>query len=138
MKFRNFLYENRKSNLSKEAVDPLWPRCEVRDLLLWKDVYAVSDVSGSGNNGGSAVNTQSNRYEKLLVHNFTTRWRSLKQLTFVNKQLKSADFCKQTAEKCKQTADTNRLTTSQLKLVDFKPSCSTFYPLHRKECNALL
>jgi len=60
VKFRNFLYENRKSNLSKEAVDPLWPRCEVRDLLLWKDVYVVSDVSGSGNNGGSAVNARSN------------------------------------------------------------------------------
>lgn len=40
VKFRNFLFENR---LNKEAVEPLWPRCEVRDLLLWKDVYVVSD-----------------------------------------------------------------------------------------------
>jgi myotubularin-related protein 3/4 len=39
VKFRNFLYESR----IKEAVEPLWPRCEVRDLLLWKDVYVVSD-----------------------------------------------------------------------------------------------
>ena len=41
VKFRNFLYENR---LSKQMVDPLWPRSEVRDLLLWKDVYVVSEL----------------------------------------------------------------------------------------------
>ena len=40
VKFRNFLYENSKP---KEPLDPIWPRCEVRDLLLWKDVYVVSD-----------------------------------------------------------------------------------------------
>jgi len=58
VKFRNFLFETR---LTKEAVDPLWPRCEVRDLLLWKDVYVVADVSNSGNgNGGSSGNTRSN------------------------------------------------------------------------------
>lgn len=39
VKFRNFLYESKP----KEPLDPIWPRCEVRDLLLWKDVYVVSD-----------------------------------------------------------------------------------------------
>lgn len=40
VKFRNFLYEAR---LAKGGVDPLWPRSEIRDLLLWKDVYVVPD-----------------------------------------------------------------------------------------------
>ena len=50
VKFRNFLYENR---LSKQNVDPLWPRSEVRDLLLWKDVYVVSELKV-----GPSVNSQ--------------------------------------------------------------------------------
>lgn len=62
VKFRNFLFENR---LNKEAVEPLWPRCEVRDLLLWKDVYVVSDhkissssmlIQPSTPGGGGGVN----------------------------------------------------------------------------------
>ena len=53
VKFRNFLYENHR--LSKQmVVDPLWPRCEIRDLLLWKDIYVdVSELKV-----GPAVNSQ--------------------------------------------------------------------------------
>ena len=36
------------------VVDPLWPRCEIRDLLLWKDIYVdVSELKV-----GPAVNSQ--------------------------------------------------------------------------------
>ena len=65
VKFRNFLYENSKP---KEPLDPIWPRCEVRDLLLWKDVYVVSDqktaasTAASTNvptNGTSSTNSSS-------------------------------------------------------------------------------
>lgn len=38
-KFRNFLFVRRD--------EVLWPRCEVRDLLLWQDVYVGEGVGGS-------------------------------------------------------------------------------------------
>ena len=38
------------------VVDPLWPRCEIRDLLLWKDVYV--DVSELKVGPSIAVNSQ--------------------------------------------------------------------------------
>merc|ERR1719186_2000370 len=37
-KFRNFLFVRRD--------EVLWPRCEVRDLLLWNDVYIGEAMSG--------------------------------------------------------------------------------------------
>lgn len=56
--------------MPKRTVDPFWPRCEVRDLLLWKDVYVVSDLkstlspspalapsSGSTNNNASTASS---------------------------------------------------------------------------------
>jgi len=59
-KFRNFLFVRRE--------EVLWPRVEVRDLLLWQDVYmgpgagpggggAVQEEGGSGQEEGSKENT---------------------------------------------------------------------------------
>merc|ERR1712013_590013 len=39
-KFRNFLFVRRE--------EVLWPRCEVRDLLLWQDVYVWEGLGGAG------------------------------------------------------------------------------------------
>lgn len=46
-KFRNFLFVRRD--------EVLWPRCEVRDLLLWNDVYIGEAMSGGSKtlNGSS-------------------------------------------------------------------------------------
>lgn len=38
-KFRNFLFVRRE--------EVLWPRCEVRDLLLWQDVYVWEGLGGT-------------------------------------------------------------------------------------------
>ncbi len=49
-------------------VEPLWPKCEVRDLLLWKDVYIVPDLKsnmapnnliGNGNGNGAPSSSSS-------------------------------------------------------------------------------
>ena len=55
VKFRNFLYESKTSKVQAGPLDPIWPRCEVRDLLLWKDVYVVSDQKPMV--GASSMNT---------------------------------------------------------------------------------
>ena len=54
VKFRNFLYE---SKVQAGPLDPIWPRCEVRDLLLWKDVYVVSDQKPLVGGSSSSMNT---------------------------------------------------------------------------------
>ena len=56
-KFRNFLFVRRD--------EVLWPRCEVRDLLLWQDVYMgesaasqiIKEVTGSQSGNGSVEET---------------------------------------------------------------------------------
>ena len=65
-KFRNFLFVRRE--------EVLWPRCEVRDLLLWQDVYmgessasqvikeAIASQSGNG-----SVEESDNGHERDLT-----------------------------------------------------------------------
>lgn len=59
-KFRNFLYASETAQ--SDDAEPLWPRCEVRDLLLWKDVYVAPEPSrpaASNVNNGNATNSSS-------------------------------------------------------------------------------
>jgi len=53
-KFRNFLFVRRE--------EVLWPRCEVRDLLLWQSVYVWEGQGGAGgvsNSQGSREGSES-------------------------------------------------------------------------------
>ena len=58
-KFRNLLYTKTASEEDEEKPDMnnlLVPRCEIRDLLLWKEVYVSSEFRPSGSGGAGSEN----------------------------------------------------------------------------------